>query len=122
MAQRVEPIVGGWYAHRDKGQLFQVVAMDDEDGFVELQNFDGDVDEVDMDTWYAMPLDPAEPPEDWTGPVDDLEPDDVGYDDGAPGTRERAESLEDIGALEDDLGVDDDALDDEGTDLSGGLH
>jgi hypothetical protein len=120
MAQRVQPIIGGWYAHRDKGQLFQVVAMDDEDGFVELQNFDGDVDEVDMDTWYAMPLDPAEPPEDSTGPVD--EPEDVGYEDGALGARERVESLEDIGGLEDDVGLDDDALDDEGTDLSGGLH
>ena len=122
MAQRVEPVIGGSYAHRDKGQLFQVVAMDDEDGFVELQNFDGDVDEVDMDTWYGMPLDPAEPPEDWTGPVDNLEPDDVGYEEGAMGARERVESLEEIGGLEEDFGRDDDALDDEGTDLSGGLH
>jgi hypothetical protein len=79
MGTRMIPEVGHWYAHRDKGQMFQVVAFDADDGCVEIQDFDGDVDEVDMDTWFAMPLDPAEAPEDWTGPVDDIEPDDLGY-------------------------------------------
>ena len=79
MATRLIPEVGHWYAHRDKGQIFQVVAFDAEEGFVEIQDFDGDVDEVDLDTWFEMPLDVAEAPEDWTGPVDDVEPDDLGY-------------------------------------------
>jgi len=79
MATRMFPEVGHWYAHRDKGQIFQVVAYDEDEGSVEIQDFDGDVDEVDLDTWFAMPLDPAEAPEDWTGPVDDVQPDDLGY-------------------------------------------
>jgi len=71
------PEVGKWYAHRDKGQMFQVVAVDAE--YVEIQDFDGDVDELDVDTWSAMPLEPAEPPEDWTGLVDDVVADDLEY-------------------------------------------
>ncbi len=77
MATRLLPEVGHWYTHRDKGQMFQVVAYDEDEGYIEIQDFDGDVDELDLDTWLAMPLDPAEAPEDWTGPVDDVEADDA---------------------------------------------
>ena len=79
MVARHLPQVGRWYAHRDKGQMFQVVAVDDEEGFVETQDFDGDVDEVDLETWFAMPLDPVAPPEDWSGPVDDVDDEELGY-------------------------------------------
>lgn len=79
MTTRLIPEVGHWYSHRDKGQMFQVVAVDEDEGFVEIQDFDGDVDEIDLDSWFAMPIDPAEAPEDWTGPVDDVETDDLGY-------------------------------------------
>ncbi|MBS0395190.1 MAG: hypothetical protein JSR54_11225 [Proteobacteria bacterium] len=79
MATRMLPEIGQWYTHRDKGQMFQVVAFDPDEGSVEIQDFDGDVDELDLDTWYEMPLEAAEAPEDWTGPVDDVEPDDLGY-------------------------------------------
>ncbi len=65
MTNRNVPEVGQWYAHRDKGQLFQVVAYDEDSGLIELQDFEGDVD-----TWLEMPLAPAAAPEDWSGPVD----------------------------------------------------
>jgi hypothetical protein len=77
MGTRMIPEVGHWYAHRDKGQMFQVVAYDEDDGYIEIQDFDGDVDELDLDSWFAMPLDPAEAPEDWSGPVDDVEAQDL---------------------------------------------
>ena len=77
MSTRLLPEVGKWYAHRDKGQMFQVVAVDEDGEFVEIQDFDGDVDELDLDSWFAMPLEPAEPPEDWSGPVDDVEADEL---------------------------------------------
>ncbi|SRR5579871_4616604 len=78
MTLQLLPEVGHWYAHRDKGALFQVVAIDDDEGVVEIQDVDGDVDEFDLDTWHAMPLMAAEAPEDWTGPVDDIGADDLG--------------------------------------------
>ncbi len=81
MSHRLQPIVGNWYAHQDKGDIFQVVAIDDHDGTIDIQEFDGDLDEVDLETWRAMPIEAAAPPEDWSGPVDDVEPDELGYTD-----------------------------------------
>lgn len=86
MAIRNMPEVGQWYAQGGRGRLLQVVAFDEDEGLVELQDFDGDIDEVDLDTWRDMELERAEAPEDWTGPVDDVETDDLGYTatDGTP--------------------------------------
>jgi hypothetical protein len=71
--------IGQWYVRSDKGESFQVTGLDEESGTIEIQTFDGDLDEVDADNWRALPLELAEPPEDWTGPVDDVEVDDLGY-------------------------------------------
>ncbi len=71
--------VGQWYLHRDKGEIFQVTGRDEEARTIEIQTFGGDLDEIDEEIWGGLPLDLAEPPEDWTGPVDDIERDDLGY-------------------------------------------
>ncbi|HMK85694.1 MAG TPA: DUF6763 family protein [Steroidobacteraceae bacterium] len=73
--------VGQWYRHLDKGEIFQVTAIDERSRTVETQSFDGDLDEVDEASWNSLPLALAEPPEDWTGPIDDVETDDLGYSD-----------------------------------------
>jgi hypothetical protein len=41
--------------------------------------FDGDLEEMDFDEWHQQSIEAIEPPEDWTGPVDDVERDDLGY-------------------------------------------
>lgn len=79
MRSELDPIVGNWYRHLDKGQMFLVIAVDDGDSTVELQHFDGDIEEVSMVAWRAMDLEICEAPEDWTGPMDDIESDDLGY-------------------------------------------
>lgn len=79
MGTELDPIVGQWYSHLDKGQEFEVVAVDEDARVVEIQYFDGTVEELDLDGWYELELDSIEPPEDWTGPVDDVERDDLGY-------------------------------------------
>lgn len=79
MATEYEPMVNQWYRHLDKGHEFQVIALDQEKGVVEIQYFDGDVDELDLEAWSQQQLELIEPPEDWTGPVDDVEKDDLGY-------------------------------------------
>jgi len=71
--------IGQWYTRWDKGEIFQVTAHDEESRTIEIQTFDGDLDEIDEETWAALPLGFVEPPEDWTGPVDDVERDDLGY-------------------------------------------
>ena len=71
--------IGQWYARRDKGEIFQVIGIDEDSQTVEIQTFDGDLDEIDGGAWSALPLALAAPPEDWTGPMDDVERDDLGY-------------------------------------------
>jgi len=75
----IRPEIGQWYAHTDKGELFQVVGRDDESHTIEIQYVDGDVDEVDVETWAMLALERTEPPEDETAPMDDIETDDLGY-------------------------------------------
>ena len=88
------PIVSQWYRHFDKGQRFQVTAFDEDAGTVAIQNFDGDVEEIDIDEWYLLEVEPIEPPEDWTGPVDDVERDDLGYSDAGMSGEDWSEPLE----------------------------
>lgn len=71
--------IGQWYTRWDKGEIFQVIGSDADSRTIEVQTFDGDLDEIDLEAWESLPLALAEPPEDWTGPVDDVERDDLGY-------------------------------------------
>jgi hypothetical protein len=79
MRAELDPIIGNWYRHLDKGQMFQVIAFDEGDATIELQHFDGDIEEVSLVAWRTMDLEVSEAPEDWTGPMDDIERDDLGY-------------------------------------------
>jgi hypothetical protein len=80
MRDEYEPRVGEWYQNREVGQTFEVVAVDDETGSIEIQYYDGEVAELDLDTWNEMDLELAAPPEDWAAPFDDVEKDERGYD------------------------------------------
>jgi hypothetical protein len=77
------PQVGDWYEHLDKGESFQVVSVDAASGTVQIQSFDGELDSIDAEDWDEMPLAAAAAPEDWTGALNDVEPDDVDPDDSA---------------------------------------
>ncbi len=65
--------IGEWY-RLNGGELFEVVAVDEDDGTIEIQYFDGTVEEMDVDDWNAQwdegALEAAEAPEDWSGSVD----------------------------------------------------
>jgi len=78
MATEADPIVTTWYQHLDKGQKFQVVAVDDNENLIEIQYFDGDIEEIDADDWYLMELEQIESPEDISGALDVSEIDDLG--------------------------------------------
>jgi hypothetical protein len=95
MSNRLTPIIGYWYNHLDKGNLFQVVAIDRDSETIEIQEFDGGLDEFDFEEWRQMEIEEAAPPEDWTGPVDELEADDLGYSDIQP-EESRSDSIENL--------------------------
>jgi hypothetical protein len=72
------PGVGEWY-RLSGGELLEVVAFDSADGTIEVQYFDGTVEEFDFDDWRSQrasgAIEEAEAPEDWSGSVD-VEPED----------------------------------------------
>jgi hypothetical protein len=76
-----KPEIGRWYGHLDKGEVFQVVGLDEMAGTVEMQFLGGDLDEVDLDSWNMLPLAVVEAPEDETGPMDPSERADLAYAD-----------------------------------------
>jgi len=69
-----KPAIGHWY-RRTNGQLFEVVAVDEDDATIELQFFDGTIDEVDLDMWSKLLIERVAAPEDWSGSVD-MDPED----------------------------------------------
>jgi hypothetical protein len=68
-----KPIVGDWYRN-GLDELFEVVAIDEEDDTIDVQYFDGTVTEMDREDWNEQwregLLTGADPPEDWSGSVD----------------------------------------------------
>lgn len=98
------PGIGEWY-RLSGGELLEVVAFDEVDGTVEVQYFDGTVEEFDLKDWRAQRASggivEAEAPEDWSGSVD-VEPEDgraeadpIGDD-----LRLRADRLDDLDLFE----------------------
>ena len=68
------PVIGHWF-RRPNGTLFEVVAIDEDDATVEIKQFDGTIDEVDIDRWPELLLMEVSAPEDWSGSVD-MDPED----------------------------------------------
>ena len=68
-----QPRIGDWY-RSNGGELFEVVAVDEDDGTIDIQYFDGTVEEMEREDWEAQweegQIEAAEPPEDWSGSVD----------------------------------------------------
>lgn len=60
------------------GRLLQVILYKEDDDYIEVQLFEGDVTEFDLDSWNPLEIELIEPPEDWSGPFDDLVAEDMG--------------------------------------------
>ncbi len=73
-----EPIINNWYFHKDKGQQFMIVDIDNEKELVEIQHFDGDLEEISFSEWYGMKIEIGSEPENWSGAIDVAEVDDYG--------------------------------------------
>jgi hypothetical protein len=78
MRHELDPIVDQWYTHRDKGQRFVVTAVDENENTVEIQHFDGDIEEFSLEDWYDLDIELSEEPENWSGALDIAETDDLG--------------------------------------------
>lgn len=76
MKRELNP-VGRWYLRRDTHEMFQVIDYDDRSGTIRIQAFDGTLDEIEEEGWRALSATPVEAPEDWTGPLDNAQIDDL---------------------------------------------
>ena len=77
MAREYEPVVGQWYENIDDNESFRVLSVDADAELVEIEYLDGDIEEMDLDTWQELDLEMVETPEGWSGnDVDDEEEDD----------------------------------------------
>lgn len=61
--------VGAWYRLRPEPP-FEVVAVDANHETVEVQYFDGTLQEFDFDAWMDLQPEPVSAPEDWSGSMD----------------------------------------------------
>jgi uncharacterized protein DUF6763 len=112
MRDELDPIAGNWYRHVEKDQTFKVVGIDEDRDVIQIQYFDGDVEEIETDAWSEMDLDVAEPPEDDDDSLDEADGArgalDGDFRESPVGRRKESEDWEDDDSEEDDDDWDDD--------------
>lgn len=81
MPTRATPTLRNWYKDLETELLFRIVAVDEVNDSIEVQYFDGEIGELDSDSWYASAFEPIEAPEDWSAAYGNLSRDDLGYTD-----------------------------------------
>ena len=70
--------VGDWF-RRGGDPPFEAVAVDPDNETVEIQHFDGSVEELDFDSWLELDLEPCNAPEDYSA-AGDLDEEDYSFD------------------------------------------
>jgi len=88
----------------EEESLFQVLSVDPDEELVQIQHEDGEIEELELDTWHELDLDKATEPEGWSGSEDE-EDDDEDWD-------EDEDEDDDDWDDDDDLDDDDDDYDD----------
>jgi Family of unknown function (DUF6763) len=60
-----EPVPGQWYENLEDEESFRVLTVDEDSELVEIEYLDGEIEEIDLETWHEMDLDQTEEPEGW---------------------------------------------------------
>ena len=76
MHRSIQPEIGHWYKSPEIPEYFEVVAIDEQSHHIEIQLFDGDLEEFDFEEWKILHIDEIEEPEDWSAPYE-IEPEDL---------------------------------------------
>lgn len=66
MAREYEPTVGQWYENIDDNESFRVLSVDEDAELVEIEYLDGDIEELDLETWHELDLEMIATPEGWS--------------------------------------------------------
>ncbi|MBV1931013.1 MAG: hypothetical protein KUG71_04785 [Porticoccaceae bacterium] len=62
---KILPQLNDWYQDVEDDALFEIVAIDEQEGYIEVQYVNGEIGEFDSDIWEQMIILKAQPPEDW---------------------------------------------------------
>ncbi len=81
MAREYEPVAGQWYENIDENESFRVLSVDEDSELIEIEYLDGDIEELDLDTWREFDLDKIDQPEGWSAPEDEEEEEKADKDD-----------------------------------------
>jgi hypothetical protein len=108
VAREYEPAAGQWYENLEENESFRVLSVDEDAETVEIEYLDGDIEEIDLDTWAELDLDKIDEPEGWAGSDEDDEDDDEDEDEDEDEDDDLDETWDD-----DDEDEDDDDWDDE---------
>ena len=73
MSRDYEPVKGQWYENVEENETFRVLSVDEDAELVEIEYLDGDIEEMDIDTWHEMDLEKIEEPEGWADKDDEEE-------------------------------------------------
>ena len=67
MGRDYEPVKGQWYENLEDEDSFRVLSVDEDAELVEIEYLDGDLEELDLDTWHELDLERIEQPEGFAG-------------------------------------------------------
>jgi hypothetical protein len=78
-----EPVVGQWYENLEEEDSFRVRKIDEDSELIEIEYLDGDIEEMDVETWHDLDLELIEEPEGWSDEAEEEEEDedDEDFDD-----------------------------------------
>lgn len=71
MSRDNEPIRGQWYKNVEEDETFRVLSVDEDSELIEIEFLDGDIEELDVETWHEMDLELTDEPEGWSDTDDD---------------------------------------------------
>lgn len=73
VARDYDPVQGQWYEDLEENEIFKVLSVDPDQEIIGIQYENGDIEEIDLDTWHELDLEHAQEPEGWAADEDEDE-------------------------------------------------
>ena len=81
MSRDHQPTKGQWYENVEEDETFRVLTVDEDSELVEIEYLDGDIEELDVESWHEMDLELIPEPEGWSDESDDDDDEEEDEDD-----------------------------------------
>ena len=80
MSRDYEPVPHQWYENIEEEESFRVLSVNEDSELIEIEYLDGDIEEIDLETWHEMDLERIEEPEGWSESDDEETDEDEEWD------------------------------------------